>query len=111
MLIIGSDFTSDPKPGKPITAAICRISGRKLVVNEIRRLVNFQSFALLLDTEGSWTAGIDFPFGQPERLIDDLNWARKWADYVRHVARMGKREFRRTIDTYREGQPRGQKEH
>lgn len=111
MRIIGSDFTSDPRPGKPIVAAWCRVVRDTLVVETVERLVNFQSFALLLCSEGPWVAGLDFPFGQPQRLIDDLEWPPSWAEYVRAVAVSGKRSFRATLDSYRKRQPPGQKEH
>lgn len=111
MQIIGSDFTSDPKPGKPITVADCIAEHGVLTVTAMKQFVNFQSFALLLSSDGPWVIGLDFPFGQPERIINDLNWPRNWADYVRHVAALGKKKFRTQIDLYRKGQLKGDMEH
>ena len=111
MYVIGSDFTSAPKPGKPITVAHCQAKSRTLAVERIDSLVNFQSFSRLLNSQGPWIAGIDFPFGQPQQLIEDLNWERNWERYVRHVATLGKTDFRKTIDAYRKRQPPGRKEH
>jgi hypothetical protein len=111
MLILGIDFTSAPTSRKPITVAVCKPKQRRLSVVRIDCLVNFQSFALLLNSDGPWIAGMDFPFGQPQRLVDDLDWPRSWAGYVGHVARMGKTNFRRTINAYRKGRAVGDKEH
>ena len=111
MRIIGSDFTSDPRPGKPITATWCRTKGKQLIVEKVEPLLNFQSFALLLASKGPWVAGFDFPFGQPQRLINDLAWPKDWKKYVEHVAGLGKRQFRATLDAYRAQQPEGEKEH
>ncbi len=111
MLIIGVDFTSVPCRQKPITAAICHLQDHRLQVEEVQRIISFQSFALLLARAGPWIAAVDFPLGQPRRLIDDLKWKTDWAGYVADIARLGKREFRATLDAYRKRQPAGEKEH
>jgi hypothetical protein len=109
--VLGSDVTSAPTPRKPITVAVCKRNEQSLLVMRIDRLVNFQSFALLLNSGGRWITGIDFPFGQPQRLIDDLDWPNIWEEYVRYVTQLGKTCFRQTINEYRKGRAKGDKEH
>jgi hypothetical protein len=111
MRVYGLDFSSDPKDGKPLTRATCRLSGKQLSVEALDELRTFQAFALFLASSGEWIAGIDIPFGQPRRLIVDLNWPPTWAEYVRLVANMTKRQFTKCIDNYRNAQPAGSKEH
>jgi len=111
MQILGIDFTSDPRPHKPITVARGHLKESVLTIDRVERLINYQSFALLLHSPGPWIAAIDFPFGQPERLIDAMGWPRDWSRFVALVASMGKSGFRSLLDVYRANQPVGDKEH
>ena len=67
--VYGLDFTSVPSPRKPITKAECLFEKNCLSVRRIEPLSGFSEFEAFLDTEGEWIAGIDFPFGQPRKLI------------------------------------------
>jgi hypothetical protein len=110
MKILGIDFTSAPCPAKPITVAICELDRKRLQLHELRKLVNFQSFSLMLNSSGPWICAVDFPLGQPRPLIEKLNWPSSWPGYVRHVASLGKGEFRKTLDSLRRRSPAGSKE-
>lgn len=109
MRIYGLDFTSAPRPRKPITCAAAEFDGALLRITDVATLPDFAAFEAFLAQPGPWIAGFDFPFGQPARLIDALGWGASWADMVRHVAALGKPGFEAAIAAYRDAQPRGQK--
>lgn len=111
MNIFGIDFTSAPRRQKPITLAAGIIDGSSLTIHSIENIVDFPGFERWLDTPGPWVAGIDFPFGQPRKLIDDLGWPSKWAEYVAIVGKLKKAEFEKTLRDYRDSQPAGKKHH
>ena len=50
---------------------------------------------------GPWIAGIDFPFGQSRRFVENIGWPDTWTGYVDHVGRMSREGFRRALDDYR----------
>ena len=93
MKIYGLDFTSTPSAKKPITCAQCRLEGDTLHLESITNLESFHAFERFLTKPGPWVAGLDFPFGQPRKLIENLSWPQKWADYVNLIAKMTKGDF------------------
>lgn len=111
MKILGLDFTSAPSKKKPITIATGDLEDCVLHIRSVRGLMSFDCFEDALNAPGPWIAGIDFPFGQPIRLIRALPWPNSWQDYVNHVGSMEKREYESTIQHYCAGQPYGDKEH
>ena len=111
MDVYGIDFTSRPSKVKPITCRHCRIEGDVLHALEPTALSSFGDFEALLGRDGPWVAGIDFPFGQARRFVDDVHWPPAWTDYVRHVEGLGKAGFEKVLNTYRKTQPVGDKEH
>jgi hypothetical protein len=123
MRIYGLDFTSSPsaagsraKGAKRLTLAKCvlkesLLSVEKLIPINGPRHGDYSKVAAWLASEGEWVAAIDFPFGQPTRLITDLGWPTTWEGYVRHVAGYSKRDYADLIDNYRAGQPADHKEH
>jgi hypothetical protein len=60
---------------------------------------------------GPWLAGMDFPFGQPRKLIENLGWPDTWAGYVRQVSELGRQGFVDALKTYRDGRAVGDKHH
>ena len=110
--IRGIDFTSSPGKGKPITLAEAKFDSEVLHIEGLRCLTSFEEFEKALREPGPWVAGIDFPFGQPRRLVEALDWPQgSWMDFVAHVDRMEKDEFERVLKKYVDEQPRGDKEH
>lgn len=110
MNILGIDFTSAPRPKKPITCAVATLSGGHLRVQELRALPSFATFEQLLASAGPWVAGCDFPFGQPRRLVEALGWPQPWAAYVRAAHSLGKQGFEQALTDYKAARPSGQKE-
>ena len=107
----GIDFTSRPSGRKPITRRHCRLEGDVLRALVARPLPSFVDFEAALARPGPWIAGIDFPFGQARRFVDDVGWPPAWKDYVGYVERLGKAGFEAVLDEYRRTQPKGEKEH
>ena len=111
MKIYGLDFTSAPNHKKPITCAVCNLQDTRLRVLDCLELTSFEDFEALLGADGPWLAALDFPFGQPRKLISNLGWPETWEGYMRVVASMGKSEFEETLRRYRESRPTGDKQH
>ncbi len=111
MRIFGLDFTSSPSFRKPITCAICTLQDTCLYVNTCQNLPNFADFEAFLRLPGPWIAALDFPFGQPAKLITDLNWPASWQSYISHIASLGKTGFEATLATYITQQASGDKLH
>ncbi len=122
MRIYGLDFTSAPSSGsskakrlKSLTLAVCTLENGLLKVDDFESLNgtfrgDFSKFEAWLRTEGEWIAGLDFPFGQPAQLIDDLNWPNNWSEYVNHAETLGKNGFEHVLTNYKLARPAGQKE-
>jgi hypothetical protein len=109
--IFGVDFTSAPGRRKPITCARCRLEDERLRVEAIETFPDFAGFEALLRQPGTWIAGIDFPFGQPRRLLEQLGWPLAWDRCVAKVARMPKTEFVNLLVTYAASRPHGDRHH
>ena len=111
MRIYGIDFTSAPSSKKAITYAQCILSEKGLFVEQVGLLTSFDEFEYFLKQPGPWVAGIDFPFGQPRTLIENLHWPQTWDGYVDCVAKMTKSQFVDTLLNYCNGRNRGDKHH
>ena len=114
MVIFGIDFTSAPGLKKTITCARCELTvipQPRLLLQDCLMFTSFHEFERFLAHDGPWLAALDFPFGQPLKLLTQLGWPTIWEDYVALVASMGKRAFEETIASYRMSRPPGDKLH
>jgi len=111
MRVFGLDFTSAPGNRKPITCACCELYDNTLTVQTCRLFSTFIDFEHFLRQVGPWIAALDFPFGQPHKLIVNLNWPHTWEGYVQYIAAMGKAGFEESIQRYRVGREAGDKLH
>lgn len=111
MKVYGIDFTSRPRRSKPITCLACVLEGNTLHAGTLAEWRSFENFEAALRRPGPWIAGIDFPFGQSRRFIDNIGWPRDWAGYIDHAASLGRSGFRAALDAYRAPRPFGDKEH
>lgn len=111
MKILGIDFTSGPGPRKPITSLQCEFDGDVLQAGNLEEIDDFTKFEELLKRPGPWIAGIDFPFGQSRKFVENIGWPMNWEDYVCHVNSLDRNAFREELDGYREARPKGDKEH
>lgn len=94
-----------------MTCAVCRLNTHVLVLDELEHFTSFGQFEAFLRTTGPWVAGLDFPFGQSRRFIENIGWPRSWQDYVQHVGTLDRAQFRKLLDDYRAPRAPGDKEH
>jgi hypothetical protein len=111
MKVYGIDFTSAPKRRKPITCLECRLDGNGLEAGELIEWRDFDAFEDALRKPCPWIAGIDFPFGQSRKFIENIGWPNTWQGYVAHASSLGRKGFRSILDGYRANRPAGDKEH
>lgn len=111
MIIYGVDFTSAPRRRKPITCARSELRDNLLCLDSFEAFSTFTEFETFLQRPGPWIAGLDFPFGQPRKLIENLGWSSDWEGYVKIVGSMTKQEFVQTLAEYRKLRPEGDKQH
>ena len=111
MNIYGFDFTSSPGSRKPITCAVCELLESTLKFHTCVKLYNFAEFEAFLSCAGPWLAALDFPFGQPRKLISRLGWPETWEGYVQLIAAMGKYSFEHTLTRYCASRLPGDKHH
>lgn len=107
MKVLGVDFTSAPRRAKPITVASGFFDKNLLRIEKMEELENFREFEALLRRPGPWIGGFDFPFGLPREAVEALEWPTAWRDMTRHCAGLGKPEFKRLLDRYRESRMPG----
>ena len=106
--LIGVDFTSAPRPAKPITVAHGHLDGDVLHLDRLSALPGWPGFEALLRAPGPWLGAFDFPFGLPREGLAALGWpATDWAALVRHVATLDKAAFRAALDADRQRRPMG----
>ena len=111
MKIYGIDFTSRPSKAKPLTCAVCSLEPDFLNIEEINEWHSFKSFEDFLSSPGPWIAGLDFPFGQSRKFVNNMGWPKSWKEYIGKVAEFGRDEFKNMINAYKEFRPYGDKEH
>ena len=111
MRIYGIDFTSRPKRSKPIICLAARLEGARLITEDMTEWPSFEGFEAFLNSAGPWIAGIDFPFGESRKFIEEIGWPPTWQGYVKYVKSLGRAQFRQTLDTYRASHKAGDKEH
>lgn len=86
MRVLGVDFTSAPRPRKPITVAVGDLASRSrdpvYRLETVRPLQTFDAFEAFLREPGPWLGGFDLPFGQPRTLIEHEGWPTDWRRFV-----------------------------
>ena len=108
-ILAGIDFTSSPRPAKPITLALGRAEPGAVALVRLEALVDFASLESWLRTPGPWLGAFDFPFGLPRELVQDLGWPQRWDDLVRHYAALPRAQVRATFAAYCSARPAGRK--
>jgi hypothetical protein len=115
MKIYGIDFTSAPSKTKPIACAKAwldnSIQNNILRIEKFHYFIDFDGFMNFLTRSPHWLAGVDFPLGQPRKLIKNLEWGETWAEYVELVGQMSKQEFVTVLNQYRQDRAAGDREH
>lgn len=111
MNIYGIDFTSAPGSRKAIIYAQCWLAEGRLSLECLGALTSFAEFESFLRRPGPWVAGMDFPFGQPRKLIENLNWPARWEGTIRHLSAMSRSEFIHVLEEYYQNREKGDKHH
>jgi hypothetical protein len=107
--LVGVDFTSAPRPRKPITVAHGRLQGTRLALQRVQALFDFAAFEALLHAPGPWVGAFDFPFGLPREFVEVVDWPRQWLPLMQRYAGIERRELSRLFATFRAGRPAGGK--
>ena len=112
-VVLGVDFTSAPRPRKPLTVAMGRLAdGQRTAVvhlNAIRELSTLAAFDALLREPGDWLGGFDLPFGQPRTLIEHEGWPTDWQRFVRFYCGQPREALRNVFRRWCAGRPAGDK--
>ena len=111
MKIYGVDFTSAPGSKKTITYAQCKLTVDGLSLECFGALASFADFEYFLSTLGPCVAGMDFPFGQPRKFIENAGWPNTWEGMIHYVSSLHKSEFIGLLETYCQGRDVGDKHH
>jgi hypothetical protein len=105
--VLGVDFTSAPRPRKPIVVASGTLAGRRVRIERLEVFDGWSGFEDLLLRPGPWIGGFDFPFGLPRETVLALGWPRRWDRLVRRCASFDRRGFREVLDASRSSRPVG----
>jgi hypothetical protein len=111
MRVYGLDFTSAPRCEKPITCVTATLIEQALHVESLVVFESFDTFENFLGSPGPWMAGMDFPFGQPKTLRQNLGWPEDWVEIAKLVGDMSPAEFERILTEYRQAREPGDKHH
>ncbi len=111
MRVYGIDMTSSPSPRKPLTCAHCTLEPGRLIVEDVRCLPTFEELESQLASPGPWIAGMDFPFGQARRFLENARWPFRWSDYVEKVGALKREEFVQKLEDYKHAREAGDREH
>ncbi|MCI4431178.1 MAG: DUF429 domain-containing protein [Burkholderiales bacterium] len=108
-VLAGIDFTSRPRPAKPITLALGRSVAGGVALQEMQLLPHFAALAAWLRSPGPWLGAFDFPFGLPRELIVHLGWPLVWPDLIAHYACLPREQIRSTFQAFCDSRPSGRK--
>ncbi|MFM8413568.1 MAG: DUF429 domain-containing protein, partial [Planctomycetota bacterium] len=112
LLVLGVDFTSAPRPAKPITVAVGRLArdaGPVYRLETIRELTSLDAFDAFLREPGPWLAGFDLPFGQPRPLAVYEGWPCDWPELVVTYCGLPRERLRRRFRRWCDARPAGDK--
>jgi len=112
-VVVGVDFTSAPRPRKPLTVAMGRlVDGPRAAVvylDAIGELLTLAAFDDLLREPGDWLGGFDLPFGQPRTLIEHEGWPTDWPEFVRFYCGQPRESLRDVFRRWCGDRPAGDK--
>jgi Protein of unknown function (DUF429) len=107
--LVGVDFTSAPRKGKPITWAGGMLRNGVLRLEAAQGLPSMAAFDEALHTPGPWVAAFDLPFGLPRELVEHLGWPNQWLACMTHYASLSRDEIRSTFAAFCAARPAGSK--
>jgi hypothetical protein len=107
--VAGIDFTSRPRRAKPITVALGRRVGDRVVLERLESHVDGASLVRFLRSPGPWVAAFDFPFGLPREAVEALGWPRTWRELIAHYTSLSREQIRATFAAFLDARPAGRK--
>lgn len=107
--LVGVDFTSAPRKGKPITWASGMLRNGVLRMEAVQALPSLDAFDEALRTPGPWVAAFDLPFGLPRELVEHLGWPAQWLACMAHYASLSRDEIRSRFAAFCAARPAGSK--
>jgi hypothetical protein len=111
-LVLGVDFTSAPRPAKPITVAVGLLAddhGPVYRLEAVRLLASFPEFEAFLREPGPWLGGFDLPFGQPRALVAHEGWPVNWPELAAFYCRQPRERLRERFRRWCDARPAGDK--
>jgi hypothetical protein len=117
--LAGVDFTSAPRPRKPITVALADGLGRdpdgglRVAVARIEALESFDAWEAWLRAPGPWLAALDFPFAFARAFVAAQGWPTDgpdaWAAITARVAALSRAELGVRCRAWCDARPAGDK--
>ena len=107
--LLGCDFTSAPTRRKPITLAVGRADGGRVVLEAVERFESLEAWSDRLAAPGHWVGGFDLPFGLPRELVTALGWPTDWAACMAHYAGLSREAIRTSFAAFCDARPVGGK--
>jgi hypothetical protein len=116
--VAGIDFTSAPRPRKPITVALAdgvelRAGTPTVRVTELLALPSFEAWEAWLGRPGPWVGAFDFPFALARPFVAAQGWPldgpEAWADITRRLAALSRRELVARCRAWCDARPAGTK--
>lgn len=111
--LLGIDFTSAPRPRKPLTVADGRLlvagGAARLRLDAIHEIATLDGFEAFLHEPGGWIGGFDLPFGQPRPLIEHEGWPTDWRRFVAFYCGRPRERLRETFRRWCAARPAGDK--
>lgn len=109
-MIVGCDFSSSPRPRKPILLALGTLQGDdQVVLQALQPLATLSAFGQWLAAPRDWVGGFDLPFGLPRELLAALGWPLAWHDCMRHYRRLTRAQVREAFAAFCAARPAGAK--
>lgn len=116
--LAGVDFTSAPRPRKPITVASAdgppgRGGASRLTLVAIDALASFEAWEAWLREPGPWVAAFDFPFAFARAFVEAQGWPTHgddpWAAVTARVAALARDELVARCRAWCDARPVGAK--
>jgi hypothetical protein len=108
--LAGVDFSSAPRPAKPIVWAWGQWQRAGLLrLERLEENTSAAAFAQALQRPGPWLAAFDLPFGLPRELVATLGWPQDWAACMDHYASLDRATIAATFAAFCDARPAGSK--